>query len=236
MRTPGFGLIAVAVACLLASATLADEKAKDEKKGPAPTAVTVTKVDAKKGEITVKYTDAQGKPLEKTFRLTRDVKILDETGRVATIDVFEAGHEALVVETEGRLREFRRAARFHRGHRLSDAVQTLIEMTEGDDVSAEEVQRIYDILRKLDTAKDGKIDHAALKSARDRILEERVRGVFDRLDADKDGKVSKDEARGLVREHFDHIDANKDGAITFEELVKAARERREAKSTEPEKK
>ena len=50
---------------------------------------------AKKGEISVKYTDDKGKEQQKTFRLTQDVKIFDETGRVAAIDVFEPQYPAL---------------------------------------------------------------------------------------------------------------------------------------------
>jgi acetyl esterase/lipase len=40
---------------------------------------------------------------------------------------------------------------------------------------------------------------------------------FDRFDANKDGKVSRDEVPERLRERFDAIDANKDGTITPEE-------------------
>ena len=43
----------------------------------------------------------------------------------------------------------------------------------------------------------------------------------------KDGKISKEEARGLVKENFDRIDTNRDGFIQFDELLQAARERHE---------
>ena len=44
----------------------------------------------------------------------------------------------------------------------------------------------------------------------------RVERVFARLDADKDGKISRDEAKNgpRVDAHFDEIDADKDGFIT----------------------
>jgi Ca2+-binding EF-hand superfamily protein len=83
------------------------------------------------------------------------------------------------------------------------------------------------MLRKLDTAKNGKIDPAAVKTEADQILQERVKDVFNRLDTNKDGKISRDEARGLIKEHFDRIDKNKDGMIEFNELLQAARERHE---------
>ena len=40
---------------------------------------------------------------------------------------------------------------------------------------------------------------------------------FDRFDANKDGKVARDEVPERLRERFDAIDANKDGTITAEE-------------------
>ncbi len=46
--------------------------------------------------------------------------------------------------------------------------------------------------------------------------------LLDQLDADKDGKVSKEEAaRGLLPEEFGAIDADRDGALSLEELVKS---------------
>ena len=212
------------------SVVAADNKEKKDKDSAKPTNVTITKVDAKKGEITVKGTDEQGKSREKTFQLTKDVRLLDETGRMVNIAVFESGNEALVVESAGKLRELRRMPNRGQTRRLSDAVRTLIEMTDCTEGCKVDLQTIYDMLRKLDTAKNGQIDPKALKAQTDQILQDRVREVFNRLDTNQDGKISKDEARGLILEHFDKIDTNKDGFISFDELMKAAKERREQKS------
>jgi Ca2+-binding EF-hand superfamily protein len=213
----------------------ADEKDKKDKGAPKPFTATVVKVDGKKAEITVKYPDDKGKEREKTFQVTKDVRLLDETGRAAKLDVFEVGNEVFIVESEGTLKEIRLAAQAARQQRLSDHVRTLIEMSESDEGCAEEVQRIYDMLRKFDTAKNGKIDPTALKAEADKIINERVKAVFDRLDTNKDGKISKEEAKGLIKEHFDKIDTNKDGFIEFDELLKAAKEKRDAKAAGKEK-
>jgi Ca2+-binding EF-hand superfamily protein len=232
-----FLLAGLAVAILLiGSLRAADDREKPTKDVPKHTPATITKIDAKKGEITVKYTDGKGKEQQKTFRLSRDVKIFDETGRVVTIDVFASGSEALILAGEGQLKELRRPARAHPGYRLSDAVKTLIEMTGAEPGSVEEVQRIYDMLRKLDTSKNGKIDLGELKAERDRIVVARVKGVFERLDTNKDGKITKEEAKGLLREHFDRIDRNKDASIDYEELLQAAKEKHAPKTPQPEKK
>jgi hypothetical protein len=41
------------------------------------------------------------------------------------------------------------------------------------------------------------------------------------LDQDKDGKISKAEAKGPLLDNFDKIDANKDGFITLDEMKAA---------------
>ena len=41
--------------------------------------------------------------------------------------------------------------------------------------------------------------------------------MFEQSDANKDGKLSKDEAPGFLRDRFDEVDANKDGFISLEE-------------------
>lgn len=228
-------LLTVAV-LLVGSLTAADDKEKNAKPSAKPTAVTIVKVDAKKGDLTVKYTDAKGKETEKTFHLAQDVHLLDETGRVVKLDTFESGHDAVIVESDGQLRELRRTVRPHEERRLSDAVKILIEMSDCEEGCTEEVQRIYDLLRTLDTGKNGKIDPAALKAASEKILEERVDGLIKRLDTNKDGKISKEEAKGLLKEHFEKIDTNKDGFIDRDELIKAAKEKRDAKVPEKEKK
>ena len=87
-------LVSLAGVVLAGNLHAAQHKERPPSDTPKHTQVIITKIDAKSGEITVKYTDAAGKERHKTFRLTRDVKILDETGRVVTLDVFESGSDA----------------------------------------------------------------------------------------------------------------------------------------------
>jgi Ca2+-binding EF-hand superfamily protein len=110
--------------------------------------------------------------------------------------------------------------------RPSDLMYTLIEMTAHDESAGEELQRAYDILRSADRNKDGKLDAEELKNARGQVIKERIEFLFKELDADGDGRISKAEARGAIRQNFDQIDTNKDGFISREELLKAATEKR----------
>jgi len=81
-------------------------RADDAKKAD-PQKATISKVDAKGGTITVKMKDKEGKEVEKTFKLTEDIRYFDSTGKAAVIDVFKSGNEVLIVEEEGKLKELR---------------------------------------------------------------------------------------------------------------------------------
>lgn len=64
-----------------------------------------------------------------------------------------------------------------------------------------------------------------------RINAEKARGRFAAADADKDGRLSKDEVTGItyLNEGFDKFDKNKDGFLSWEEFVGHDRWPREAK-------
>jgi len=106
--------------------------------------------------------------------------------------------------------------------RASDVLFVLVEMSDCDECCAEELERMYTALRKMDKNNDGKISTDELKAARAQILEERVDRLMKRLDKNKDGAISREEARGQVKAHFDELDENKDGKITRAELLAGA--------------
>jgi Ca2+-binding EF-hand superfamily protein len=112
-----------------------------------------------------------------------------------------------------------------RQRRPADFIHVLVEMSQEDAASREELQYIYDLLRKMDKNNNGKLEPEELKAACDQFVCDRVDELIADLDANKDGKISKDEARGRLKEDFDKIDLNKDGFIDREELIKAASKR-----------
>jgi len=106
--------------------------------------------------------------------------------------------------------------------RPSDFVFVLVEMSDCDECCAEELQHIYDVLRKLDKDRSGKIDVGELQAMREELVSKRVDGIIAQLDLNKDGKISQEEARGMIKRHFAELDTNKDGSITRDELFQAA--------------
>ena len=45
--------------------------------------------------------------------------------------------------------------------------------------------------------------------------------LLEKMDANEDGKLSKKEVKGPLKDHFDKVDADEDGFINEEELKKA---------------
>jgi Ca2+-binding EF-hand superfamily protein len=109
--------------------------------------------------------------------------------------------------------------------RPSDLIYMLVEMSDFDEECQREVQRAYEILRRLDLNKDGKIDAGELKAGREHIANNRVDFLFKQLDANKDGRISREEAKGHILASFAEIDLNRDGFIDRSELLKAATEK-----------
>ena len=70
---------------------------------------TITKINPKSGEITVKMPDKNGKETEKTFKLVEDAEYLDSSGRVAVLDVFKSGDDILIIESDGMVQAMKKA-------------------------------------------------------------------------------------------------------------------------------
>jgi Ca2+-binding EF-hand superfamily protein len=87
--------------------------------------------------------------------------------------------------------------------------------------TVQELQQAYDMLRKFDKNHDGKIDAKEVVAFRKQRQKERLDMIIKDLDKDRDGKISKSEARGLLADDFDQLDTNKDGFIDRQELEKA---------------
>lgn len=80
-------------------------------------------------------------------------------------------------------------------------------------------------LRELDTDKDGTISYGEFIKGRfvSKLPEEKQKRFFDRLDNNKDGKLSPEDHRpgDGPRRIFERLDEDKDGALSFAEFSKA---------------
>jgi len=90
-----------------------------------------------------------------------------------------------------------------------------------------------DRFKEMDANKDGKIDSKELDALRDEMwnnvrsrMHMSIEQHFDAADTDKDGALSKEEAKQgmpILYDRFDENDANKDGKITKDEVMRDAR-------------
>ncbi len=97
-------MLGVCVAFAAADKEKTDTKGKSDKKAKE---AKITKVDAKKGTVTVKM-QSKGKEVEKTFKLAETIEYMDSTGKVATADIFTSGDMVLIVEAEGTITKMKK--------------------------------------------------------------------------------------------------------------------------------
>jgi Ca2+-binding EF-hand superfamily protein len=81
-------------------------------------------------------------------------------------------------------------------------------------LDADEVARMLDVLRQRMKQTPNK----AGAPAKNPELSRRVDEIFNRLDTNKDGKISREEAKGPLEKNFDAIDRNKDGFLDKAEV------------------
>jgi hypothetical protein len=116
LRAMVCSLVMVGMCLVLASA---DDKTDKNKTGKDKNQkeAKITKVDPKKGTVTVQMKDDNGKETQKTFRLAEDVEYMDSTGKVASIDFFTSGDSVLIVEREGKISKMKKQDRTNKDQR-----------------------------------------------------------------------------------------------------------------------
>lgn len=104
----------------------------------------------------------------------------------------------------------RGAARFEQVDSNKDGKISLAELTASRETW----------LTQVDTNKDGVATQSEIEASMASHRQERVQKMFERDDANKDGKLSREETR-MPSAFFEKADANKDGALTLAELTDA---------------
>ena len=86
-----------------------------------------------------------------------------------------------------------------------------------------DLQRAYDLLRRLDANDDGNITRSELRDRREQVVSRWIEHGFDRLDENEDDAISRQEAAGsMLQERFDRLDTNRDDQLTRSELRRSA--------------
>ena len=111
------------------------------------------------------------------------------------------------------------------GHRRSDAEQRWKKLDQDNDdrISRSEWQRNEQSFDRLDADKDGFVTKEELRSAA-REFRGKRRSRLQEMDADADGNISRSEWKGK-EEIFNRLDANNDGMLTRDELREARKQR-----------
>lgn len=167
---------------------------------------TITKVDAKKGTVTVRMKDKSGKEVERVFKLTGDIRYFDSTGKAVAVDFFQSGDDVLVVEAEGRLRELHRG-QGSQGFLRAAAEINMTEMKLGqlaqDRASAPAIKKLGERL-VTDHAKMNK-DLTQLAKSHDVTLPEKLdkmhQKLVDQLQNLKGTEFDKAFAKDMVAGH-----------------------------------
>jgi len=84
-------------------------------------------------------------------------------------------------------------------------------------LDVDEIGQMLEVLRRNIKANANK----SAGPAKNPDIERRVADVFNRLDTNNDGKISRQEAQGPFSKNFDQIDRNKDGFLDKEEVRQA---------------
>jgi beta-lactamase regulating signal transducer with metallopeptidase domain/Ca2+-binding EF-hand superfamily protein len=64
----------------------------------------------------------------------------------------------------------------------------------------------------------GGMGGGAMAGGGQRLTDERLKTMFDNMDKDKSGRLTKEQFPGFLRERFDELDKNHDGFVTFDEF------------------
>ena len=120
-----------------------------------------------------------------------------------------------------------------------DALFAILDRDRNGKLSRRELEAAGSILARLDRDKDGSISKREIaavasdkalssRSSRERSSRERdsrggISSYAKRLDKNGDGKITKEEASGPIKERFDRLDEDGDGILKVEDIEKAFR-------------
>ena len=126
---------------------------------------TITKVDAKKGAVTVTMKDWDGKEVDKTFQLAAGAEYFDSDGKAAKIDAFQPGDEVLLTEEDGKIAELKKDVEHAQATITKvDAKKSAVTVTMKDQ-DGKEVDKTFQLAAKAEYFdSDGKAPRSMLSN------------------------------------------------------------------------
>lgn len=117
-----------------------------------------------------------------------------------------------------------------------DLLFSILDRDRDGKLSKRELQAAASIIERLDRDRDGALSKRELaagtndrsssdrkpseRSSRDRASRERISSYIKGLDENSDGRITREEARGPVKERFDSYDQDGDGVLKVDEVIR----------------
>ena len=122
-----------------------------------------------------------------------------------------------------------------------DALFAILDRDRDGKLSRRELEAAGSILSRLDRDKDGMLSKGEIaavasdrpsreRSSRERDSRGGISSYAKRLDKDNDGKITREEASGPIKERFDRLDEDGDGILKVEDVEKAFKRSRSRSS------
>ena len=113
-----------------------------------------------------------------------------------------------------------------------DGLFAILDRDRDGKLSRRELEAAGSILARLDRDKDGSVSKREIaavasdkapssRSSRERDSRGGISSYAKRLDKDNDGKITREEASGPIKERFDRLDEDGDGILKVEDIEKA---------------
>jgi hypothetical protein len=150
-------------------ATRVDKTAKEGK---------ISKLDAKAGTATVKF-KSDGKEVEKTFKLAKDVLYTDCMGKETNADMFLTGDLVLFVENDGQISKLKKHGKEATITKLDGGGKTATVKTRQEGKDVEKTFKLADEIEYMDST--GKVANVEIFTSGDLVLYVESEGQITKL-------------------------------------------------------
>jgi hypothetical protein len=176
-----------------------DGKILEMKKCAERTHATITKVDAKKGTITVTMQDRDGKEVDKTFEVAKEAEYFDSHGKAAKLDTFKAEDHVRITEKDGKIAELKECTK------QTQATITKVDTEKGEitvtmkDSDGKKTEKVFSLIEEAEYVDStGEVDTVDIFRSGDEVLIIESDGQLSELKQDPKQKKSGEKTQTPV--------------------------------------